>query len=316
MSETQCKDGPLVIDRNSVFFFMYYVFHVLDIYPFHSKKMNYEPNQSCYYSSSRDHVVLNVFDQEPQQVKPQGVKKREGDYDYMLTKPFYGLMIFTLVLLITMEFADLKAKSYILILIYVGWTIIVSLNIKLSLWFVFLHLFFVLRINVWLAYEKKFTEKNTRILFNSFRMNGHIDLMLLSGIIFIISILILLFVSTCVTAKLQAKEKRFFDEVLKHPGPYEKMRRNVSIIIASKIINIDHRDQSKEEIVKDMAIIMSGFHCKHLFDIDYNFHRIHHREGDDAVKIVNLEEGDQTNQYPNQNVNRDTNFVFSQPNFI
>lgn len=44
-------------------------------------------------------------------------------------------------------------------------------------------------------------------------------------------------------------------------------------------------DQSREEIVKDMAIIMSGFHCKYLFDIDY----ISHRDGSDAVKVVNLE---------------------------
>ena len=234
----------------------------------------------------------------------------------MLTKPFYGLIIFTLVLLIIMDFADLKAKSYILIVIYVGWTIVVSLNVNLSLWFTFLNLFFVLRISIWLAYEKKSTEKNTRILFNSFQMNGYSDLMLLCVITFMVSFLIILGRSVCVIVKLQGKEKRFFDEVLKHAGPYEKMRRNVSIIIASKIINIDHRDQSREEIVKDMAIIMSGFHCKYLFDIDYNFHRIRHRDGDDAVKVVNLEQGDQAKQYLNQNVNRDTNFVFSQPNFL
>lgn len=43
--------------------------------------MTYRSNEGCYYTSLENNVVLSGFNQEPQQVQPQGVKKREGDCD-------------------------------------------------------------------------------------------------------------------------------------------------------------------------------------------------------------------------------------------
>ena len=234
------------------------------------------------------------------QPQSQGMNKPEGKWDQYLTKPLFAVVCYTLVLMIAMEFVGLNEKLFIFDAILIGWVIVVWNNIMLYIWFLIAYMVCLFRLSLWFLDDKKNhpTEPNENFIMN---------LVFGVGAAF----LILTFRRVQLTISGRKTEDKFFDEVLKHPGPYEKMRRNVSIIFASKIINIDQRDQSRREIVKDMAIIMSGFHTPYFFEIDNQLHRIRRRGGDDTVKVVDLsQEAQNVIQY------RDKNLGFLQPSMV
>ena len=231
------------------------------------------------------------------QPQSQGMRKPEGKWDQYLTKPLFAVICYTLVLMIAMEFVGLNERLYIFDAILIGWVIVVWNNIMLYICFLIAYMVCLFRLSLWFI-DNKPTKQSDDFIKN---------LVISFGAAF----LILTFRRVQVTVGGRETEDKFFEEVLKHPGPYEKMRRNVSIIFASKIINIDHRDQSRQEIVKDMAIIMSGFHTPYFFEIDNQLHRIRRQGGDDTVKVVDLsQEVQNVIQY------RDTNRGALQPSMV